>query len=119
MEATRTVHCLGQERTIVFRPGTSDAAVLNQVFSERQYGLTSLPCWEEIARRYRALLDEGRRPLIVDAGANIGAAAIWFSIMFPEALIVAIEPAPANVALLRRNARDVTIMEGAIASSPG
>ena len=34
----------------------------------------------------------GKRPLIVDAGANIGASAAFFAMTYPTAKIVAIEP---------------------------
>jgi FkbM family methyltransferase len=41
--------------------------------------------------------------LIIDAGANIGLASVFFSNRYPEAQVVAIEPAETNMRLLRRN----------------
>lgn len=41
--------------------------------------------------------------VIVDAGANIGAAAIYFSVLYPQARVLAFEPAPENYALLVEN----------------
>jgi FkbM family methyltransferase len=40
---------------------------------------------------------------IVDAGANIGMASIYFAHRYPEAKIIAIEPEASNFALLARN----------------
>jgi FkbM family methyltransferase len=40
---------------------------------------------------------------ILDTGANIGMAAIWFKELYPEAKIACIEPDPRNLALLRLN----------------
>jgi len=40
---------------------------------------------------------------IVDAGANIGSASLFFAIRFPNARIIALEPDPSNYEILRRN----------------
>ena len=44
--------------------------------------------------------------LIIDGGANIGLSALYFARRFPEATILAVEPDPANCALLQHNTRD-------------
>jgi FkbM family methyltransferase len=41
--------------------------------------------------------------VIVDAGANIGMAAIFYATKFPESKIVAIEPEPSNYEMLKKN----------------
>ncbi|ESR25504.1 FkbM family methyltransferase [Lutibaculum baratangense] len=100
--ATIRLHAL--PHPIHYRPGTSDVSILNQVFGRREYEIR----WREYARRldahYRALVDQGKEPVIVDAGANIGLASIWFARHFPRARIYAVEPEPANFAILQRNA---------------
>jgi FkbM family methyltransferase len=63
-------------------------------------------------------------PRIIDAGANIGMATLWFSLAFPKACITAIEPDPATFDLLRRNVErnhlyGVNPVEGALASHSG
>jgi FkbM family methyltransferase len=62
----------------------------------------------------------GQRPLIVDAGANIWASAIFFLREFPNARIVAIEPDEANFEILSRNAADLPIscIDAAVTSRP-
>jgi FkbM family methyltransferase len=41
--------------------------------------------------------------VIVDAGANIGLASIFFANKYPGATIISVEPAPSNLELLRKN----------------
>jgi len=43
--------------------------------------------------------------VIVDAGANIGTASIYFTHKYPQARIIAIEPEASNYAMLTRNIR--------------
>jgi len=41
--------------------------------------------------------------VIVDAGANVGSASLWFRERFPEATVIAVEPNPTAFERLRRN----------------
>jgi FkbM family methyltransferase len=43
---------------------------------------------------------------VLDVGANVGAAALYLSIAYPQATVYAFEPAREPYALLQRNARD-------------
>ena len=77
----------GVEAPLVVRLRTSDLAVVAQIFVDGEYDA-----------------DYGIDPdLIVDAGANIGASPIYFAHRFPDALVVAVEPDPANYAVLTSN----------------
>jgi FkbM family methyltransferase len=76
-------------RPLWVRPNTSDIAVLHQVFIDECY---RLPC-----------LKSAR--FIIDGGANVGYAAVWFALHHPEARIVAVEPEESNFALLQLNTR--------------
>jgi hypothetical protein len=60
-------------------------------------------------------------PLIVDAGANIGASALYFLDAYPGSRVVAIEPEPNNCTLLRRNCSGlpVHLIEAAIGPREG
>jgi len=70
-----------------FRPGTSDVAVLRKVFLESEYELPfTIPV-----------------RTVVDAGAHIGAATVFYHYRFPDARILAIEPEESNYNLLREN----------------
>jgi FkbM family methyltransferase len=97
-----------------------------QCFYKQQYELPRPLFVEEyhkafLEARYGSIVASGRRPLIVDCGANIGASAVWFSGRYPEAKIVAIEPAPDNIRLLRRNVAefDVDVVEAAVGLADG
>jgi len=54
--------------------------------------------------------------LIFDLGANVGYASVYFALRHPGARVLAVEPVPANAALLRRNVASlprVEVVEGA------
>jgi FkbM family methyltransferase len=80
---------------------SSDGYVYQQIFLDREYDFTV------------------RFPprVIIDAGANIGLASVYFAARFPEARIIAIEPEDSNVELLRLNTRNypnVVVVHGAL-----
>ncbi|MEI6212822.1 MAG: FkbM family methyltransferase [Desulfuromonadales bacterium] len=51
----------------------------------------------------------GRTPLIVDAGANIGASSVYFALKFPDARIIAVEPGAENHCLLAMNSAGLNV----------
>ena len=107
---------------LAFRPGSSDLYVLREIFARREYDLSKYPQFSRVMKAYRQLIDAGRTPIIIDAGANIGASAIWFSRSFPEATVIAVEPEKDNVSLCRRNCEgypNIIIREAAIGAEPG
>ncbi len=69
------------------RKGTSDHSTFRQIFIEHEY---------DIPLNFKP-------KTIIDAGANIGLAAIYFSRAYPESIIYSIEPEGSNVDLLREN----------------
>jgi FkbM family methyltransferase len=118
----------GPERAFYFRPDTSDAAVIVEIFSKGGYDLRRL---DRTAKQRRhadvlAFLEReqqrtGKRPLIIDAGANIGAATLQFLSNFSNARIVSIEPEASNYALLHRNTAglDVVCLHAAVSAREG
>lgn len=107
---------------IYARPKSGDVSIVRQIFGERQYDLSSFKQNAAVERRYQALLAQGLRPVIIDAGANIGASSIWFAQRFPEAKVVAIEPDPGNAQICRLNVAaypNVVVREAAIGSAGG
>jgi FkbM family methyltransferase len=82
-----TIRLQGISAPITIRLGTSDLAVVAQVFVDGEYEA-----------------DYGVEPeIVVDAGANIGASPIYFAERFPDARVIAIEPDPGNYATLESN----------------
>lgn len=74
--------------------------------------------YEQIFLRHDYQFAVTRPPqTIVDAGANIGLASLYFANQFPHARILALEPEASNVALLVRNCRPystITPIQGAL-----
>jgi FkbM family methyltransferase len=74
---------------ILLRLGTTDVAAFQHVFVDNEYGFSL-----------------ARPPsMIIDAGANVGMSAAYFSLRYPSATILAIEPEPSNFDILRKNAK--------------
>lgn len=99
----------GQSYLLHFRSNTSDRKVLYDIFFSRQYSFEHLARNADIHRIYDKILLNKKKPLIIDAGANIGASAIWFRDIFPESHIVAIEPEDHNFELLKQNTTGANI----------
>ena len=106
---------------IFFRPADSDLKTFWDTLGAREYDLAKFPQYATVRRIYDAALAQGQMPVIIDAGANIGTACIWFSHQFPAARILAVEPDPANLEVLRLNTRgrNVEIVEAAIGARAG
>jgi FkbM family methyltransferase len=95
-----------------------DRDVCNQIFFRGDYDLGRLRRYSELLAFYA----QASRPLIVDAGANIGAGAAWFATHFPRASIIAVEPDVGNFRVLERNAQTwptIRPLQAAIAQRHG
>lgn len=95
------IHLLPARREALIRLGTSDLNCLKKVFLSGEYALPF-----KISPKF-----------IVDAGANIGMATLYFAAQYPEANIIAIEPEPSNFKILRQNCAglaNVTLLEAAL-----
>jgi FkbM family methyltransferase len=79
----------GRDIDVWLRPRTTDVAVFRQVW---KHGQNDLPLRSAPAS-------------IIDAGANIGLASLYFAVAYPGSRIVAVEPEQSNFALLKRNTR--------------
>jgi FkbM family methyltransferase len=104
-------------RDFVFRSDSvGDNGVIKQIFQNRDYDLRRFALNAAFERYVERIRDSGRRPLIIDAGANIGASPIYFLSRYTDATIVAIEPERRNCELLRTNCAglDVRIIEAAL-----
>jgi FkbM family methyltransferase len=79
-----------------YRPGSSDPwAIYNHLMKPRERDEYAPPRELPLAR-------EAVRT-VLDIGANVGATALYFSQIFPNASIYAFEPAPDNFAVLAKN----------------
>lgn len=71
---------------IAIRPGTADQRVFDEVFLAREYDI-----------------DAAATTVILDAGAHIGLATVFFAERFRDAAVIAIEPEANNFEVLCRN----------------
>lgn len=91
---------------IRFRPATTDWIIMEQIFIDQAFSLTQWPEHERAIRaRYESIIARGLIPVIMDCGAHIGLATLWFAVKFPGARIFAIEPASENFEILRWNVK--------------
>src|SRR3954469_13957911 len=72
---------------VTIRQGDSDYETVRQVFVLKHYEVGNTTVQDTIQQRYDDIIRAGQTPLIVDAGANIGLAALWFTRMYPKARI--------------------------------
>lgn len=116
------VRCRDRQFAIeVRRWSQSDRMAVDQCFVDQQYDMPGGTHGKYLDKLFREILAEGRKPLIVDCGANIGASVLWLSARYPEAHIVAIEPAPDNFELLQKNCRgvDADLIQAGIGKEDG
>jgi FkbM family methyltransferase len=108
-------------RPFAFRAGTSDETIIQQIFQRGEYELRGWSRTADLLEYGTRRMAGGLSPLIVDAGANIGAASVFFALFHPGSQIVAIEPEAENFALLTRNGEGLAIdcRHAALASTAG
>jgi FkbM family methyltransferase len=88
---------------VYVREGSSDYAVLEQIFHTEEFNISTAPQFAWVRESYEKLLAAGETPLIIDCGSNIGLSALYFASRLPKAKIIGIEPAHDNVELARKN----------------
>ena len=106
-----------------FRPNSiGDSGVIGQIFTQNDYDITRFPLYKRFRRYIHRIITDGRKPLIIDAGANIGASSLYFHAVYPESQIIAVEPDIGNCDVFRVNCggiNNITLIEGGIASNDG
>jgi len=88
-------------KALFLRNNTSDFATFEQIFINKEYSINF----------------NFEPKVILDCGANVGFAAIFFKNIFPDAKIISIEPDSSNFNLLKLNTKDyqrVSCLNGAI-----
>jgi FkbM family methyltransferase len=118
---TMTIETPSRRQGMQYRAGSSDEDVIWQIFSRGDYDLAMLKRFAEIHAYVEGRHRQGLRPLIIDAGANIGVSTVFFALTFPTALIVAIEPEAGNFDLLLKNTEGLNVrcLKAALAAETG
>jgi FkbM family methyltransferase len=107
----------GYPHPIELRRTASDTSTFFQVLVKEEYHPEGWPQYDQLRSQYRDIVAAGRQPLIIDAGGNIGLAAIWFAKAFPGARIVTIEPDQENLVILKSNVasyKNIAVLEGGL-----
>lgn len=104
------------------RFATSDWNVLEQIFISKEYEAPTAAHAEASVRCYQSILDRGQTPVIIDCGANVGLAALWYARTYPEAKIFCVEPEIDNFKILQKNVSaypGIVPIHAAVAGSKG
>lgn len=90
--------------TVIYARADSagDRGSIDGVFKLMDYEIDSYKVFPAV-QRYHEAHAKARRPLIIDAGANIGTSATYFHLRWPDAKIYCIEPERRNFSLLNLN----------------
>lgn len=100
------------------RESVADHATFWQCMTQAQYDFDCFPQAARLLQCYEEALRAGRAPLIIDCGANIGLASVWYANRLPRARIIAIEPDADNFAVLQKNiapyAGQITALQGGV-----
>ena len=112
----------GGQRKFLYRANSvGDAGVVDQIFRAADYQIHPDARFQTLVRYIAAQSSGGKRPLVVDAGANIGASSVYFALQYSSGRVVAVEPEKGNADLLRRNCEglDIVVREAALGAEPG
>ena len=103
------MHLAGRRGDLYLRTTSGDLFIFHEIFVTQCYAVP------------HALLSDART--IVDLGANVGLATLFYADRFKEARFVCVEPDPRNVSLLRKNVAwlgdRVLVIDGAVRSLSG
>ena len=97
-----------------------DKGVIGQIFGNQDYNISGWKQGEKLLE-YHNEQSKILPSLIIDAGANIGASVVYFSKIYPNTFIFAVEPDISNWHLLERNTKGLNVFNfnGAIADIDG
>ncbi len=98
-----------------------DWATIHEIFIRGEYDTSTFSVNDQILSHYREIRQRDKA-LILDLGANVGIAANYFSASYTDAVVVAVEPASANIEALRTNTRrlsNVRVTHAAVAAVSG
>lgn len=97
-----------------------DVGVIKQIFKNEDYKIRNMPQGKKLIE-YHNEKSKISPSLIIDAGANIGASAVYFSSTYENSFIFAIEPDINNFNLLSINTLGLNVFNfhGAISNKDG
>lgn len=98
----------GNSRALYYRVDSlGDRGSLDGVFNLLDYNLDKFKICPAIEAFYHKILEDGKKPFIIDAGANIGGSVNYLDMRWPGSKFFCVEPERHNFALLTLNAADI------------
>jgi FkbM family methyltransferase len=99
----------------------SDHDILSVIFNGEMFSTTRMPQNTSVVNYHDSLIKNGLQPTLIDAGANIGAASMYFNKIYAGLKTIAIEPDSGNAFMARTNLAGIhaNLLEGALASESG
>ena len=104
------------QNRIIVRPTESDIFVAGQIFGWQDYTISPV-LQKKLNRMAHEWEKEKSTPVIIDGGGNVGYSAIYFSEIFPKAVILAVEPDPATCEIMKKNTANhphIKVVHGAL-----
>ena len=121
--STATITYLNKSFPFYFREGNveGDLNGMRQIFERNDYGIHE---WHQGRKfnEYFAQKTESQKGLIIDAGANIGASAVYFLETYANSFLYCIEPEQNNWNLLQKNTEkyaEKKLFHGGISNQDG
>jgi len=74
-----------------------DHSTARQIYELDDYGIGKLKRESDLVDIYKNILADGKSPLIIDCGGNIGLATKYFSENYPKATVLCVEPDAENI----------------------
>ncbi len=99
----------------------SDHDIIAMVFLQKMFSMERMAQNKNLIQYFENLITHNYTPILIDAGANIGAASLYFNKIFSNLKTIAIEPDIENSQLLQRNLSeyDVEVVQGALSNKDG
>ena len=98
----------------------ADWATCHEIFIRREYALDRFSQGKSMLASFES--NTASCETIIDLGANIGMASMFFHLTFPDANIIAVEPSRKNCRLIQENLFTISnlkVVQAAVGSEPG
>lgn len=112
----------GRLRRFHMRNDNSDYRAYDQNIARTALDLSRFPQNARLQQCYQAMVADGKTPIVIDCGANIGTSTYWLATEFPLARILAVEPDAENARYAELNTSvcgNVRVIQGAISAADG